>query len=122
MSVFFAIVFIAELIIASHIITFFVKCDKRICEINSQFNLIQPQIPKAFLPLRIGLNTALLNINKASIKLAEKKNEYKTKILKTLITSALFLALNINGKRAIAIAELLISIKDVINGLRKFGR
>ncbi len=113
LTFFFILVFLAEIKFAADLVLLINKCDKKVCALNECLITVNPKITKTFTPLRIAINTTLLNINKAKIKIAEKKDEYKFIILKNIITTAIFLALNINGKRAITIVELAFSLKDI---------
>lgn len=112
LTFFFIIIFIAEVKLALDLIVFIKKLDTKVCAANEQLNIIKPQISNTFTKLRIVINTTLLNINNVKIKIAEKKDEYKFIILKHLITTFIFFALNINGKRAMTIVELLFSAKN----------
>ncbi len=113
-ALFFGIVFIAELIIAAHIIAFIKKCDKKVCEINTAVCALTPKIVNSFTTTRIALYKILLNLNKIHQKIQSKKQEYKFIILKNIITGILFMLLNKNGKTVLSTVDLIISIKEII--------
>ena len=54
---FITIVFIAEVIIASHLISIIRKCDKKVCEINDAIVPLGSVIEKEISLIRIGINS-----------------------------------------------------------------
>ena len=116
---FFVIVFIAELIVASKIVQIIKKADAKICTVNEQILSARPQIKKGITSVRIEINKILLSITQIQIKLKKKKEEYKIVLLKNVLTWICFLLLNYNVKRALTTVELVLSLKDFISSLRK---
>jgi len=114
-SFFFAIVFIAEVIITANIVSFIIKCDRKICEINDNIYGIKSEIPNTFKPIHKNLNTVIISIENIKEKLNQKKNKYKYSIIKNIVTGILFIALNTKGKKIITCIELLFSIRDFID-------
>ena len=119
LAFFFILVFVAELKLALDLIGIIRRLDAKVCAVNEQITVIKPQISNIFIKIRIVINTVLLNANKIKIKIAEKKDEYKFVLLKHIITAALFLVLNVKGKEAITIVELVFSAKDFTRNLLK---
>ena len=64
---------------------------------------------------RIALNKILLALNGFEQKLKSKKEEFKFNVLKSVVTTALFLLLNTNGKKIISTVELAFSLKDILS-------
>ncbi len=117
LTLFIVIVITAEVIITCQVISFILKLDKKICDLNNQITEITPEIERGFLSLRISLNKLLLKMNEFEQKLQSKKDEFKFKLLKNIVTTALFFALNTNGKKIITTIELAFDIKDFIKKL-----
>lgn len=70
---FFVIVFIAELIVASKIIQIIKKADAKICTVNEQILSARPQIKKGITSVRIEINKIHLSITQIQIKLKRKR-------------------------------------------------
>ena len=117
LTLFIVIVITAEVIITCQVISFILKLDKKICDLNNQITEITPEIERGFLSLRISLNKLLLKMNEFEQKLQSKKDEFKFKLLKNIVTTALFFALNTNGKKIITTIELAFDIKDFFKKL-----
>lgn len=115
LTFFITIVLIAEIIITIQVISFILKIDKKVCELNEQIIALTPKIETGFTSARIGLNKILLALNGFEQKLKSKKEEFKFNILKSLVTTALFLILNTNGKKIISTVELAFSLKDILS-------
>lgn len=111
MTLFFVLIFIAEIKLTADLIGCIKRFDQKVCEANLKITQFQPRISDSFISIRIVINTVLLNINKTKVKIAEKKDEYKFILLKHIITTALFLILNIKGKQAMTVVELLLSAR-----------
>ena len=111
---FIAIVLIAEIIITCQIVSFILKIDSKVCRLNEQIIAITPKIESGFTNIRIILNKILLAVNKFEQKLYTQKEKFKYKFLKNLITIALFLILNVNGKKVLSILDLAFEIKGLI--------
>ena len=114
LSFFIAIVLIAEIIITCQIVSFILKTDSKVCRLNEQIIAITPKIESGFTNIRIILNKILLAVNKFEQKLYTQKEKFKYKFLKNLITIALFLILNVNGKKVLSILDLAFEIKGLI--------
>lgn len=115
LTFFITIVLIAEIIITIQVISFILKIDKKVCELNEQIIALTPNIETGFTSARIALNKILLALNGFEQKLKSKKEEFKFNILKSLVTTALFLILNTNGKKIISTVELAFSLKDILS-------
>ncbi|MBO6181634.1 hypothetical protein J6O86_08115 [bacterium] len=115
LTFFIAIVLIAEIVITFHIISFILKIDKKVCELNEQIVTLTPTIEDTLTSARISLNKVLLALNKFEQKLQSKTEEFKFNILKSVITTALYLLLNTSGKKVLSTIELAFSLKDVMD-------
>ncbi len=115
LTFFIAIVLIAEIVITFHIISFILKIDKKVCELNEQIVALTPTIEDTLTSARISLNKVLLALNKFEQKLQSKTEEFKFNILKSVITTALYLLLNTSGKKVLSTIELAFSLKDIMD-------
>ncbi len=115
LTFFITIVLIAEIIITFQVVSFILKIDKKVCELNEQIIALTPKIETGFTSARIALNKILLALNGFEQKLKSKKEEFKFNVLKSVVTTALFLLLNTNGKKIISTVELAFSLKDILS-------
>lgn len=115
LTFFIAIVLIAEIVITFHIISFILKIDKKVCELNEQIVALTPTIEDILTSARISINKVLLALNKFEQKLQSKTEEFKFNILKSVITTALYLLLNTSGKKVLSTIELAFSLKDIMD-------
>ena len=115
LTFFIAIVLIAEIVITFHIISFILKIDKKVCELNEQIVALTTTIEDTLTSARISLNKVLLALNKFEQKLQSKTEEFKFNILKSVITTVLYLLLNTNGKKVLSTIELAFSLKDIMD-------
>lgn len=115
LTFFIAIVLIAEIVITFHIISFILKIDKKVCELNEEIVALTPTIEDTLTSARISLNKVLLALNKFEQKLQSKTEEFKFNILKSVITTALYLLLNTSGKKVLSTIELAFSLKDIMD-------
>ncbi len=111
-TLFFIIIFIAELIIAYHLIMLIRKCDATVCALNKSLSVSGKQIHKSLIDVRLAVNKGLLALNGTIIKLQETKERYKWIFIKNVATTLLLLALNTDAKKVVASVDLIISIKD----------
>lgn len=119
LTFFIAIVLIAEIVITFHIISFILKIDKKVCELNEQIVALTPTIEDTLTSARISLNKVLLALNKFEQKLQSKTEEFKFNILKSVITTALYLLLNTSGKKVLSTIEFAFSLKDIMDNWAK---
>lgn len=115
LTFFIAIVLIAEIVITFHIISFILKIDKKVCELNEQIVALTPTIEDTLTSARISINKILLTLNKFEQKLQSKTEEFKFNILKSVITTVLYLLLNTSGKKVLSTIELAFSLKDIMD-------
>lgn len=115
LTFFIAIVLIAEIVITFHIISFILKIDKKVCELNEQIVALTPTIEDTLTSARISLNKVLLALNKFEQKLQSKTEEFKFNILKSVVTTVLYLLLSTSGKKVLSTIELAFSLKDIMD-------
>ena len=110
LTIFFTIIFIAELIIAGWIISAILKADKCVCEVNQKVLDFQPVLKEQINQFQIAVNTVLLWVDYFAAFVTKKKEECISVCSKNIITTVLYLFLNTGGKRVFAFADLLISL------------
>ena len=66
-----------------------------------------------FRGVRIAINSLNLNLNKVQVVIVQKKEEYKTIIIKNIITGLLFLLLSGNSKKIISGVEMGFAAYDI---------
>lgn len=115
LTFFIVLVLISEVIVTAHIVAFILKIDRKVCDLNEQIIKLTPVIEKELTSVRISLNKILLSLNKFEQKLQSKTEEFKFNILKSVVTTALYLILNTNGKKVLSIIELAFSLKDIMS-------
>lgn len=114
LTIFFTIIFIAELIIAGWIISALQKADKYVCEINQKVINIQPVLKRQINQFQITVNTILLGVDYFAAFLTKKKDECVNVCSKNIITTVIYLFLNTGGKRVFAFVDLLIALVKFI--------
>ena len=119
LTFFIAMVLISEIIITYHIVSFILKIDSKVCELNRQIISLTPKIESGLTKVRIILNKILLGMNKFEQKLQSNKEKFKYTMLKNLITIVLFLILNTKSKKILSVVELVFDIKNFIAKLSK---
>lgn len=116
---FFCILFIAEIIVATKIIEIIKKWDAKICEINSKVTKSSSILKTNILSLRISINKILLKITEIELNIKKRKEEYKIILIKNVITGLCFFLLNYNVKKALTFIDLLLSFKHFFDELSK---
>lgn len=114
LTIFFTIIFIAELIIAGWIISAILKVDKCVCEVNQKVLDVQPVLKKQINQFQITVNTVLLGVDYFAAFVTRKKEECVSVCSRNIITTVLYLFLSTGGKRVFAFADLIISLVKFI--------
>jgi len=122
LTFFFILIFAAELKLTLDLIGIIRRFDEKVCAVNEQLITVKPRISETLTDIRIAINTVLLQTNKIKVKIAEKKDEYKFVLLKYIITTALFLTLNVKGKQTMTVIEFTLSAKNFTRSLLKLAQ
>ncbi len=117
MYLFIAIIFIAELIIASNVISCIVKADKRICSLNEQIIQTMPKIQKGLSGLKDCVKCIKTTFDCAAGFVKKKQREFKMRIIKAIIIYALLLIMKSKFKRLATISQYIMFTKDCWDGL-----
>lgn len=117
MYLFIATIFIAELIIALAIIHYIIKADKYVLELNDKVVDLQPVIHKTL----VAVNEFVITFGEKMENLFEfvqkKRNQYISRITKTLILYLLLFVFKGRCKRAAMLCQGLVLAKDYWDGL-----
>ena len=112
--IFIILILTAEIIVTCQIVSFILKIDAKVCALNKQITALTPKIETGLTSVRIVLNKIFLSINNFEQKLQSKKEQFKFKFVKNIITIALFLILNTNAKKVLSTIDLAFAIKDCV--------
>lgn len=119
LTLFFTIIFIAEVIITVQLIALIIKLDKKVLAINQIILGYTPKLKDALYTIRIGVNKALLGVYNLKDKIEKQKARARYKIIKNIITILLFLILNPKGKYTLSTVDILLSIKDYLKNKKQ---
>lgn len=114
LTIFFTIIFIAELIIAFWVISLIQKCNRLVCEVNKKVINCRPAIKSKICDIRISINSALLAMNNFSEFVNKKKDDLNEILSKNLFTTVLLMVLNPAGKKIFALIDLFLSVKKFV--------
>ncbi len=115
LTLFFTIIFIAEVIIAAQIIQLIMRADRAVVKISSKVEEIHPEITKTIYTARLGINKALLGIYNIAEIIEKQKAKYKKSIIKNSLTTILFFMLSKNGKQVLTAIDLLFTAKEFLD-------
>ncbi len=117
MYLFIAIIFIAELIIASSLISNIVKADKYVCAIDKKVTQSHPKTEKALFCFRESVRCLKSCFEASTEFLKCKQRELKMRIIKTLIIYALLLVIKSKYKKLAKAAKFIVFAKDYWDAL-----
>lgn len=119
LTIFFTIIFIAELIVASRIISFIADADKAVCTINQKVLEFQPVMQTNIRKAKSVISLILSSLDYFVTFIAEKKDDCTNALKKNILTSVLFLVLKIPGKRIFTIVDILLTLKNLVKQFKK---
>ncbi len=117
MYLFIATIFIAELIIASTIISKIVQADKWVCKFNEKVSLCQPDIHKYALFIKDTVSCAKELVETVRTVIKKKQEEFRLRVIKTLIIYTLLLVMKSRFKKLATFCQYLVFAKDYWDGL-----
>lgn len=112
MYLFIAIIFIAELIIALHIISAVVKADKYVCRLNERVQECHPQIEQYIFCIKDCISCAKSCIEATISFLKCKQQEFTNRIIKTLLVYVLLLLIEKKFKKISPAVKYIVFAKD----------
>ncbi len=120
LTLFFTIIFIAEVIIALQVIKLINKADCAVIALNSQIETLTLQTKSTVIDIRIIINKALLKVYDFGEILEKQKNKAKKSIIKNILTTILFLMLSSNGKQILTTIDLVFTAIEFAQKLNSF--
>ena len=91
LTIFFVIVFIAELIVAEKIISTLKKTSATVCEINDQVSEIKPVVASSMHGVSSGVNSAAKGVETLTKFLEDKRRSLIVSLIKAALGIAVFL-------------------------------
>ncbi len=116
LTLFFTIIFIAELIVAGWIISGIIKLDKIVLSKNQEVLNFQPILKDQLQKTKSIIDIAGLSLDYFVTFIAEQKENCVILIKKNIIASILFLILKIPGKQIFTIVDLIFAVKKIFQG------
>ena len=111
---FFTIIFLAELIVASWLITQITKARKLVCEVNQQVIDVKPLIKENMEKAHEILSKTLASLEEFMKFLAEKKGELGTLMNRNIFSTAVAIILKLPFKEILALLEVIIKVKKIL--------
>ncbi len=112
--IFFTIVFLAELIIASWIIGKINNARKLVAEYNQQVTNLQPVIKSGIISTRENITKTLNSLNSFVRFLAEKKCQCTGLIERNILSTFLAFITKLPYKQILSILEILLTLKKFL--------
>jgi len=117
MSLFIAIIFIAELIIVWTVVSNIIKADKYVCALNKKVTQCRPKIETGLSCFKDCVRCLRSTIESAQNFIECKKKEIRSRIIKALIVYALLIVMKTKFKKAAAACKFLVKAKDLWGAL-----
>lgn len=111
---FFTIIFLAELIVASWIIAQITKARRLVCEVNQQVSDIQPLIKTNIEKAHEMLSKTLASLEAFMKFLAEKQGELGTLVNRNIFSTAVAVVLKLPFKEILSLLEVIIKVKKIL--------
>lgn len=114
MTIFFTIIFIAELIIAFWLISIINKCKKWAIKQNTFILKNKTILQEIITEIRTNIKTIHTNLDNFSGAIEKKKEDFLQIFSKDAITTIGYLLLNTNLKSIITFVELILTLKKLL--------
>lgn len=114
MTIFFTIIFIAELIITSWLISLINKCKKWAIKQNAFILEYKKLIQERITEVRTNIKTIHTNLDNFSGAIEKKKEDFLQIFSKDAITTIGYLVLNTNLKSIITFVDLILTLKKLL--------
>ena len=115
LTLFFTIVFIAELIVAGKVISVIKQADGTVCEINSQVSELKPQICKNLEGLSKSVEAATKGVGTINQFLDKKKRDLYISLLKGILGLVVFVLLKkYPHKRWLSVVDLVFTFDSLL--------
>lgn len=114
LTLLFTIVFIAELIIASWIISKIQKLNRVVCEANTKVLEAQVELKTQITETRLGITKALTALKKFTNFVDDTKDEYSNLVEKNIFSTVLSIILKLPYKKIMSALEVGLMIKKLL--------
>lgn len=114
LTLFFTIIFLAEIIVAGWIISWLIKFDKKICQTNQKVLDFQPKLKTQIKNITCNLELASSCLDYFVTFIAEKKDNCVNSLKKNIIITILFMILKIPFKQIATTVNILFLIKKLL--------
>lgn len=114
LTLFFTIIFIAELIVAGWIISGLLKLDRMVCQTNEQVTTQRTELMSKLDCAKTCINKTLNALNSFVTFINEKKCECKEAFETNIVTSILCLILKLPFKQILSALEVVLTIKKIL--------
>lgn len=118
---FFTIIFIAELIITSWVISQLIKADKAVCEANIKVTKYRPYIKNKLQIIKTANNIIYSSIDYFNLYVEDKKSKIQSIINKDLLTTLIVTFSKVPYKKIWTIINIITSINKLFSN-KKRGR
>lgn len=115
LTLFFIIIFLAELIITSWIVSGLRKADAIVCEMNLQVTKSREELKEKLNKTKAVINLAKLSLDYLITFVKEKKTNFEHFFKKNLLTTILFLILRIPEKKITRYIDIFVILKQAYN-------
>lgn len=112
MYLFIATIFIAELIIASALVSFIVRADKKVCEINNSVTVSKPILEENLKVFKKSVISLQNTVESFFTFIRKKREQFTMKIIVTLVMYASLIFFRGRFKKAAAVFQTLVLVKD----------
>lgn len=114
LTIFFTIIFIAEIIITIYLIMLIRKINKKVCKANKQILALRLQIEEQLYKLELSINQIHLHLTHFNNFIDTKKEQCTSFLSNNAIIGILFLFLNTSGKKFLALVDLFVAFNKFI--------
>jgi len=111
---FFTIIFIAELIVTTWLISLIINLDKTVCELNQKVLTIQPEIKDNIQITKNIISQILSGLDCFTKFISTKREDCKNALKQNLLSTIAGFILRIPVKKIIALINIVLTIKKFI--------
>lgn len=114
LTIFFTIIFIAELIIATCLIIIIRKINKKVCETNKKVLNLKLQLLEQLCKIELSINKVHLGLAYFNEFIQTKKDQCTNILSNNAIIGILFFFFNTSGKKILALFDLFIAFNKFL--------
>lgn len=115
LTLFFTIVFLAELIVAGKIVSVIKQADANVCAINTQVCEIKPQLKKGMQSAASGVKAAANGVGLVNKFIDKRKRELYISLIKGILSIVIFIMIKkYPHKRCLTIVDVLFTFDNIL--------